>query len=177
MIFRKTKIKGLYIIEPELKADERGYFARVFCKKELAKIGFDFEIVQINRSLNKKKGIIRGMHFQKTPKAEDKIIQCIKGAIYDVAVDLRQDSLTYGQWIGVELNEDNKKMLLMPKGFAHGFQSLKDNSEILYFLSEFYSPECESGVRYNDPLLNIKWPIENPLALERDKNWPLIQND
>lgn len=174
MIFHKTKIKGLYIIEPELRVDGRGYFARVFCKEELAKIGFNFEVVQINRSLNKKKGIIRGLHFQKPPKAEDKIVQCIKGAIYDVAVDLRKDSSTYGQWVAEELNENNKKMFLIPKGFAHGFQSLRDNSEILYFLSEFYSPEYESGVRWNDPFLNIKWPIKNPFLLERDKNWPLL---
>ncbi len=174
MKLKETKIKGLYIIEPELKVDERGYFARIFCKKELKKIDFDFEIVQINRSLNKKKGIIRGMHFQKPPKAEDKIVQCIRGAIYDVAVDLRQGSPTYGQWVAEELTEDNKKMFLIPKGFAHGFQSLRDNSEILYFLSEFYSPEYENGVRWNDPFFNIKWPIKNPFLLERDKNWPLI---
>ena len=173
MIFKKTKIEWLYIIEPELKIDERGYFFRVFCKEELAKIGFNFEIVQINRSLNKKKGIIRGIHFQKSPKAEDKIIQCLKGAIYDVAVDLRPDSPTYGQWVAEELTEENKKMFLIPKGFGHGFQSLRDNSEVLYFLSEFYSPENESGVRWNDPFLNIKWPIKNPILLERDKNWPL----
>ena len=176
MIFHKTKIKGVYIIGPELKSDERGYFGRFFCKKELSEIGFDFEIVQINRSLNKKKGTIRGVHFQKHPKSEDKIVQCISGAIYDVAVDLRKDSATYGQWVSVELTQENKKMLLIPKGCAHGFQSLKDNSEMLYFLSEFYSPEYESGARYNDPFLNIKWPIKNPIILERDKNWSLINN-
>jgi len=176
MIFLKTKIENLYIIEPELKTDERGYFARIFCEKEIAKISLDFKIVQINRSLNKKKGIIRGMHFQKFPKAEDKIVQCIKGAIYDVAIDLRKDSPTYGQWVAEELSEDNKKMFLIPKGFAHGFQSLVDDSEVLYFLSEFYSPEHSSGVRWNDPSLRIKWPIENPFLLERDKNWPLIKS-
>jgi len=175
MKFIETKIKGLYIIEPELKQDERGYFTRVFCKEELGKIGFDFSIVQINRSLNKKSGMIRGMHFQKSPKSEDKIVQCIKGAIYDVAVDLREDSLTYGEWVSAELSEDNKRMFLIPKGFAHGFQSLKDNSEILYFLSEFYSPDYQGGVRFDDPFLNIEWPIGNPFLLERDKNWPLIK--
>lgn len=174
MIFNRTKIEGVYIIEPELKIDERGYFARIFCKKELSEIGFNFEIVQINRSLNKRRGTLRGMHFQKQPKAEDKIIQCLKGAIYDVAVDLREDSSTYGQWVAEELTEDNKKMFLIPKGFAHGFQSLTDNSEVLYFISEFYSPEYGSGVRWNDPFLKIKWPIKNPFLLERDKNWPLI---
>lgn len=175
MKFKETKIKGLHIIEPELKIDERGYFARIFCKEELKKIGIDFEIVQINRSLNKKRGTLRGMHFQKPPKAEDKIVQCIKGAIYDVAIDLRENSPTYGRWVAVELSEDNKKMFLIPKGFAHGFQSLTDNSEILYFISEFYSPEYESGVRWNDPFFNIKWPIKNPILSEKDKNWPLIK--
>ena len=155
--------------------DERGYFARVFCKKEFAGIGVDFEIVQINRSLNKKKGIIRGMHFQRSPMAEDKIVQCTKGAIFDVAVDLRQGSPTYGQWVAEELSEDNKKMFLIPKGFAHGFQSLTKDSEVFYFLSQFYSHSHQAGVRFDDPFLNIKWPIKNPLLLERDRNWPLIK--
>jgi dTDP-4-dehydrorhamnose 3,5-epimerase len=175
MIFHKTKIKGVYIIEPELKTDERGYFGRFFCKKELYENGIKFNIVQINRSLNKGKGIIRGMHFQKHPKSEDKIVQCISGAIYDVAVDLRKESKTYGKWVSVELTEENKKMLLIPKGCAHGFQSLAENSEILYYMSEFYFSERESGVRYNDSFLNIKWPIDNPFLLERDKNWPFIK--
>ena len=175
MKFQETKIKGLYIIEPELKVDERGYFARIFCKREFARIGLNFEIVQINRSSNLKKGTLRGMHFQKPPKAEDKIVQCLKGAIYDVAIDLRKDSKTFGRWIAVELTEENRKMFFIPKGFAHGFQSLRDNSEILYFMSEFYSPEHESGVRWDDPFFNIKWPIKNPILSENDKNWPLVE--
>ena len=175
MKFQETKIKGLYIIEPELKVDERGYFARIFCKREFARIGLNFEIVQINRSSNLKKGTLRGMHFQKPPKAEDKIVQCLKGAIYDVAIDLRQGSKTFGQWIAVELTEENRKMFFVPKGFAHGFQSLGDNSEILYFMSEFYSPEHESGVRWDDPFFNIAWPIKNPILSENDKNWPLVE--
>ncbi len=175
MIFNETKIKGLYIIEPELKVDERGYFCRIFCRKELIKIGVDLEIVQTNKKLNKEKGTIRGMHFQKEPKAEDKIVQCIHGAIYDVAIDLRKDSLTYGQWVAEELNENNKKMFLLPKGFAHGFQTLTDDCEILYFMSEFYHPECASGVRWNDPFFNISWPIKNPILLKKDKNWALIE--
>lgn len=175
MIFRETKIKDLYIIEPELKIEERGYFARIFCKKELAKVGFDFEVVQINRSLNKKRGVIRGLHWQRSPKAEDKIVQCIRGAIYDVAIDLRQDSPTYGHWLAEELTENNKKMFLIPKGFAHGFQTLTDNAEVLYLMSEFYSPEQESGVRWYDPSFNIQWPIKNPILSEKDKNWPLVK--
>ena len=174
MKFEEAKLKGLCVIEPEIRVDERGYFARIFCKQELSKIGIDFNIVQINRSLNKKQGIIRGMHFQKPPKAEDKIIQCVKGKIYDVAIDLRQDSPTYGEWVAEELSEENKKMLLIPKGFAHGFQTLADSCEILYFMSEFYSPQYESGVRWNDPFFNIKWPIKDPILSEKDKNWLLI---
>ena len=175
MIFNKTKIEGLYIIEPELKIDERGYFARIFCKEEFAKIGLNFEIVQINRSSNLKKGTLRGMHFQKSAKAEDKIVQCLKGAIYDVAVDLRPNSPTYGHWVAEELTEENKKMFLIPKGFGHGFQTLTDDCEVLYFMSEFYSPQHESGVRWDDPFFNIKWPIKNPILSENDKNWPLIK--
>ena len=174
MKFKETKLKGLYIIEPEIHFDDRGYFARIFCKQELSKTGIDFNIVQVNRSLNKKQGIIRGMHFQKPPKAEDKIIQCVKGKIYDVAIDLRQDSPTYGEWVAEKLSEENKKMFLIPKGFAHGFQTLTDNCEILYFMSEFYSPQYESGVRWDDPFFNIKWPIKDPILSEKDKNWLLI---
>lgn len=175
MKFRETKIKGLYVIEPEIHFDKRGYFARIFCKQELSKIGINFNIAQVNRSLNKKQGIIRGMHFQKFPKDEDKIIQCLQGEIYDVAIDLRQDSATYGQWIGTRLSQENKKMFLIPKGFAHGFQTLTDSCEILYFMSEFYSPQYESGVRWNDPFFNIKWPIKNSVVSEKDQSWPLIK--
>ena len=175
MIFKKTEINNVYIIEPELKQDERGYFARFFCKKELAENDLIYDIVQINQSFTKQMGTIRGMHFQKSPKAEDKIVQCIKGAIYDVAIDLRGGSPTYGKWVAEELTEENKKMLLIPKGCAHGFQTLMDNCRIQYFVSEFYSPEHQGGVRFDDPFLNIEWPIENPFLLERDKNWPLIK--
>lgn len=161
------------MIEPEIKTDERGHFTRFFCKEELAKAGVNFDIAQINRSFTNKKGTIRGMHFQKIPRAEDKIVQCIKGAIYDVAIDLRADSSTYGEWVAEELNQENKKMFLIPKGFAHGLQTLTDNCEVQYFMSEFYSPEYASGVRFNDPLFKIKWPLENPVLSEKDRNWPL----
>jgi dTDP-4-dehydrorhamnose 3,5-epimerase len=115
------------------------------------------------------------MHFQKEPKAEDKLIQCLNGAIYDVAVDLRKNSPTYGRWEAVELSEENKKMFLIPKGFAHGVQTLTDNCRMQYFVSEFYSPEYESGVRWNDPLFNVKWPLAPTVISEKDKNWPLFQ--
>jgi len=176
MIFYKGKIEGLYIIEPELNNDERGYFTRTFCKEEFIKaIGIDFDIKQISRSLTLKKGSIRGMHFQRKPKAEAKIVQYLKGAIYDVAIDLRKNSPTYGQWVAEKLNEKNKKMFLIPKGFAHGFQTLANNCEVQYFMSEFYSPEYGSGACWNDPFFNIKWPIKKSILSEKDKNWPLIK--
>ena len=174
MIFKESNIKGLYTIELTPASDERGFFARNFCKEEFLKQGIEFNILQINQSLTKQKGTIRGMHFQKEPKAEDKIVQCLKGLIYDVAIDLRKDSSTYGQWAVEELTEDNKRMFLIPKGFAHGFQALTDNCKIQYFVSEFYSWENESGVRWDDPFLNIKWPLTPTVISEKDKNWPLI---
>jgi len=175
MKFKKTKLKGLYIIEPEPRIDERGYLMRTFCKEELNKYGLQFTIVQVNQTLTKKKGTVRGMHFQTPPKAEDKIVQCLHGAIYHVAIDLRADSPTYGKWVAEELNEDNKKMFFIPKGFAHGFQSLTNNCEVQYFMSEFYSPEHASGVRWDDSIFNIKWPIKNLSLSEKDKNWPLAK--
>jgi dTDP-4-dehydrorhamnose 3,5-epimerase len=177
MIISKTKIEGLLILEPELKIDQRGYFARTFCKNELRDAGANFDIAQASLSFNKQKGTVRGMHFQKDPKAEDKIVQCLRGAIYDVAIDLRKGSPTYGKWVFEELNEENKKAFLIPKGFAHGFQSLTDNSEIQYFMSEFYSPEHSSGARWDDPFFNIDWPIKDSVILsDNDKNWPLIES-
>ncbi len=175
MKFKETKIKGVYIIKLEPIIDERGNFVRTFCKEELNKIGLSFNIVQINQSLTKKKGTIRGIHFQTEPKVEDKIIQCLRGKIYDIVIDLRKNSLTYGQWVGGELSEGNNKMFFIPKGFAHGFQTLTDNCEVQYFMSEFYSPKHSNGIRWDDSFLNIKWPIKNPSLSERDKNWPLIK--
>lgn len=174
MNFIQTKIKGLFIIEPELREDERGYFTRIFCKKELLKIGVKYNIVQINRSLTVVKGTIRGLHYQKNPRAEDKIIQCIQGKIFDVALDLRKNSKTFGKWFGLEISSVNKKMLLVPKGFAHGFQTLEKKSIVQYFVSEYYSPEYESGIRWNDPRFNFKWPVKSPKISKKDSNWPLF---
>ena len=173
MKFIETKIKGLYVIEPEPRIDERGYLMRVFCEDELKKQGINFKIVQASQTLTKEKNTLRGMHFQTGPKAEDKIVRCTRGKVFDVAIDLRQNSTTFGQWVGEELSEDNKKMFLIPKGFAHGFQTLTDNCELLYFMSEFYSGEHASGVRFDDTLFNITWPLSNPFTAEKDKNWPL----
>lgn len=177
MIFHKTKLEGLFVIEREPYIDDRGHFVRIFCEEEFKKAGIkDFKIVQGNQSLTKKKGAIRGMHFQKEPKAEDKFIHCLRGAIYDVAIDLRASSPTYGQWCANELSEENKKMLFVPKGFAHGFQALTDNCEIEYFMSEFYAPDHACGVRWDDPFFNITWPIPKPSVIsDNDKKWPLMK--
>lgn len=175
MIITKTKIAGVYTIELESKVDERGYFTRVFCQKELKNAGINFNIAQINRSLSVQRGMIRGLHMQKSPKSEDKIVQCLAGKIFDVALDLRKNSKTFGQWFGQELSEKNKKMMLVPKGCAHGFQTLTDNCLVEYFVSEFYSPEHEKGTRWDDPKFRVKWPIKRVTFSDKDKNWPLYK--
>lgn len=172
MKFTETKIKGVYIIELELRGDSRGYFVRVFAKEELKKAGIDFSIVHINRSSSREKGVIRGMHYQKKPREEDKIIQCLSGKIFDVAVDIRKNSKTYGQWVGQILDPESKKMLLIPKNCAHGFQTLEESSLVEYFVTEYYSPSYEQGIRYNDPFFGIDWPIKNAIVSEKDANWP-----
>lgn len=172
MKITKTKIEGVFIIEPELREDTRGYFTRVFAKEELKKAGIDFSIVHINRSLTVEKGTIRGIHYQRNPKEEDKIIQCLSGKIFDVVIDLRKGSKTIGQWISEVLEPQSKKMLLLPKGCAHGFQTLEENTVVEYFVTEYYAPEFEKGVRWNDPKFKIDWPIKNPIVSEKDANWP-----
>ena len=171
MKFYETKIKGVYIIEPELIKDKRGYFARFFCKKELAALGMNFNVVQINQSFTRKKGTIRGLHYQKPPYQEEKIVQCLKGEIYDVVLDLRNNSSTFGKWISERLSEKNKKMILVPKGCANGLQPLTDNCRIEYFMSEYYSPQSQAGIRWDDPYFKIRWPIKKIFLSEKDKNW------
>jgi len=172
MIITKTKIDGVFVIKQELRGDHRGYFTRVFCKDELKKAGISYNIVQINRSLTAKKGTIRGIHYQLPPHAEDKIIQCIKGEIFDVVVDLRKSSKTYGQWVSEVLSENNHTMMLVPKGCGHGFQTLKTNCVIEYFVSAFYAPEYERGIRWNDPFFRISWPLKTITTSEKDGKWP-----
>lgn len=176
MIFQKTRLKGLFIITPELKLDKRGYFARIYCNKEFKKNRLNFEIVQIGKSMTKYKGTIRGLHFQKEPFWEEKIVVCTKGSIFDVAADLRPDSETFGEWVSEKLSGENKKMVYLPKGFAHGFQTLTDDCEVEYFLSEHYSPEHAWGVKYNDPSLNIKWPVKKTILSDNDKDLPFLTN-
>lgn len=175
MIFTHTKIKGVYIIDPEPRTDERGYFERIYCMDELKKQGIKFKIVQINHVMSLKKGTIRGLHMQKPPKSEDKLIQCIRGSIFDVVIDLRKKSPTYGKWVSVVLSEKNKKMLFIPKGFMHGYQVLENNSSVQYPVSEFYSPTTVMGIKWDDPYFNIAWPIKKAILSETDKNWPLFK--
>lgn len=174
MKFIETMLKGAFIIELEKRGDDRGFFARIFCKSEFSNFNLNNEIVQINNSLSVAKGTLRGMHYQLKPKMEDKIVRCIKGALYDVIIDLRKDSQTFMQWFGTELSAENRKMLYVPKGFAHGFITLENNTEAFYLVTEYYSPEYERGIRWNDPKFDIKWPIEPVEISEKDRNHPLF---
>jgi dTDP-4-dehydrorhamnose 3,5-epimerase len=177
MKFIETPLSGVYVIELEPFHDERGLFARTFCQKEFATIGFDKQIVQINHSITRKGGTIRGMHYQSPPVCEIKIIRCVQGAAFDVMVDLRSGSPTFLQWHGMELSKDNMRMVYIPEGFAHGFQTLADNAELIYHHSAFYSPEYESGLRYDDPALAIKWPLPVGAISPKDQSYPLIDNN
>jgi dTDP-4-dehydrorhamnose 3,5-epimerase len=172
VIFVKTKLEGVYIIEVEKREDERGFFARTFCSHEFEAHGLDPRIAQCSISSNRRKGTLRGMHYQVAPYAEVKVVRCTAGAIYDVAVDLRPDSLTYKQWTAVELTEDNRRAIYIPIGCAHGFQTLVDDSEVYYQTSEFYHPEAAKGIRWNDPAFGIQWPLGEGLILsERDRSY------
>lgn len=172
MKIHRTKISDVYILEVEPRVDDRGYFTRVFAKEILKASKIPYDIVHINRSLTKRKGTIRGIHYQVKPREEDKIIQCIQGKIFDVAVDLRPRSKTFGKWVGVELSGENKKMLLVPKGCGHAFETLTPNCLIEYFVSEYYSPEHERGAPWNDPFFKIDWPIKRATLSEKDKKCP-----
>lgn len=176
MKFTALEILGLYLIELEPFRDERGCFVRHFCENEFSKIDKDFKIVQINHSRTKNNGTIRGMHLQHPPYSETKVVRCIRGSIFDVAVDIRKDSPTFLKWHGEILSSDNMKMLYIPKGFAHGFQALEDDIEVLYLCDEFYNKEHENGIRYNDERINIEWKINNVFVSEKDKNHKLLDN-
>jgi dTDP-4-dehydrorhamnose 3,5-epimerase len=172
MIFIETKLKGAFIIEPERVEDERGFFARSWCEREAAAYGLHPKWVQCNISFNKEKATLRGMHYQSAPRQEAKLVRCTMGAIYDVIIDLRPNSSTLGQWVGVELSAENRRMLYISEGFAHGFITLDDNSEIFYQMSEFYAPAHARGVRWNDPAFAIKWPTDVLVISDRDRNYP-----
>lgn len=173
MIFEETKLNGAYVIHPEKVEDERGFFARAWCKKEFKQQGLLEELVQCNISYNKLRGTLRGMHYQMKPYEETKLVRCTAGAIYDVIIDIRPDSSTHKEWIGVELSAENRTMLYVPKGFAHGYLTLVDDAEVFYQVTEFYTPGVECGIRWNDPLFHILWPTAEKFAIsEKDSSWP-----
>lgn len=172
MRFFETELKGAFVLEINQLTDERGFFGRSWCKREMEEHGLNGNVVQANTSFSKTKGTLRGMHYQKHPHEETKLIRCTKGAIYDVIVDLRKDSPTYLQWFGIELSEGNYKMLYVPEKFAHGFITLTDDAEVTYLVTQFYTPGAEAGLRFNDPKLNIDWPLEATVVSEKDRNHP-----
>lgn len=175
MIFTKTKLAGVVFVEPEPHKDYRGYFERIYCKRDFGTLYFP--IVQINQSKSLHKGTIRGPHMQLPPHSEKKLIQCIRGSIFDVVIDVRNNSKTYGQWIGNILSADNQKMTYIPENMMHGFQSLEDNTVVQYPVSAFYEQESVTGIRWDDPYFNISWPIAEVIASEIDKQWPTFFSD
>lgn len=168
MIFEETPLAGAYVITLDGIADERGLFARQFCQKEFASHRLMTEVVQVNASYNTSRGTLRGMHYQLSPKAESKLVRCVTGSAYDVILDLRKGSATFGQSFGREISRANRAMMYVPRGFAHGFITLEDSSELLYLMDEFYTPELQRGVRWNDPRFAIAWPIEPRFVSPRD---------
>ncbi|HFJ9480806.1 dTDP-4-dehydrorhamnose 3,5-epimerase [Bacillus cereus] len=170
----ETKIPDVMILEPNVFGDHRGYFMESYSKGVFEELGLKREFIQDNQSLSVPAGTLRGLHFQLNPKAQTKVVRCITGAIYDVAVDIRKGSPTYGQWVGVILSEHNKRQLVVPKGFAHGFCTLVPNSTVAYKVDEYYSPEHDSGILWNDPALSIDWPVGNPILSEKDTKHMLL---
>ncbi|MDK2934964.1 MAG: dTDP-4-dehydrorhamnose 3,5-epimerase, partial [Clostridiales bacterium] len=172
----KTELDGVYILEPKVFGDNRGWFMESYSKKVFKKIGLDINFVQDNHSYSALKGTLRGLHFQNNPMAQTKLVRCTRGKILDVAVDLRKGSSTYKKWIAVELSDENKRQLLIPKGFAHGFLTLTDDVEVQYKVDEYYSKEHDRSVRFDDPEIGVNWGIDNPILSEKDKNAPLLRD-
>ena len=172
MIFSNTTLNGATIVDIERREDARGFFARTYCEREFAAHGLPARMVQANTSLTRQTGTLRGMHYQADPHAEDKLVRCARGAIWDAIVDLRPESSTYCKWIGVELSEANGRMLLVPKGFAHGFVTLTDDALVIYQVSEFYAQGAERGARHDDPAFGIDWPVPITGMSDKDRSWP-----
>jgi len=172
MIFTETELTGAFVVELEKRGDERGFFARAWCQKEFEAQGITSLPVQANMGFSRHKGTLRGLHYQVAPDAESKLIRCVRGAIYDIIVDLRPDSPTYKQWLGVELTAENRKALYVPEGFGHAYLSLVDDTEVFYQVSAFYAPQSERGARWNDPAFGITLPLEVQVITEKDQNWP-----
>ncbi|MBN2287437.1 MAG: dTDP-4-dehydrorhamnose 3,5-epimerase [Tissierellales bacterium] len=176
MKITKTKIEDVLILEPKVFGDDRGWFTETYSKIRFQELGFDIEFVQDNHSMSAKKGTLRGLHFQTNPKSQIKLVRCTKGKILDVAVDLREGSPTYKNWIAVELTEENKKQVFIPKGFAHGFLTLTDDAEVQYKVDEYYSPENDRSIRFDDPEIGVVWGIDDPILSEKDLNAPSLKD-
>lgn len=174
MKFHETPLNGVHLIELEKRGDDRGFFARAFCTREFGGAGLVDRFVQMNNSLSAKRGTLRGLHYQLAPAAEVKVVRCIKGSLYDVVADLRPDSSTFGQWFGADLTADNRLMMYVPRGFAHAILTLSDDAEALYMVSDFYAPESERGLRFDDPWLGVTWPIDPVEVSPKDRAWPLF---
>jgi len=172
MIFTPTNIQGVFLLDPERIEDERGFFARTWCRTEFENQGIDPRLVQSSISFNKHKGTLRGMHYQRPPHEETKVIRCTRGAVYDVALDLRSGSPTFRQWVGSTLTAENRQLMVIPPGCAHGFLTLEDDSEVVYQMSEYYAPTHAAGVRWNDPAFGIRWPGEVTVIVDRDRSYP-----
>jgi dTDP-4-dehydrorhamnose 3,5-epimerase len=168
MLFSETSIPGAYLIDLEKRGDDRGFFARAFCEQEYASHQLVSRFVQVNNSLSAHKGTLRGMHYQLPPKAETKLVRCIRGSLYDLILDLRPDSPSFGRSFGAELSAENRRMMYVPKGFAHGFITLEENTEAFYFVDEFYAPDRERGLRWNDPAFQLSWPIAPVVLSDKD---------
>ena len=171
MKFHETPLNGVYVIEPEQRGDSRGWFQRIFCAKEMGEAGLETRFVQANNSFNAESGTLRGLHYQLPPSPEVKIVRCIKGALWDVIVDLRPTSPTYLKWHGVELTAENRLAYYVPRGFDHGFVTLEPDTETLYLASQFYNPQAERGLRWNDPKIGITWPLDGAIISEKEANW------
>jgi dTDP-4-dehydrorhamnose 3,5-epimerase len=175
MIFTETHLPGAYIVDAERHEDHRGFFARLWCERELAEHGLNPRVAQVNAALTLRKGSLRGLHLQRAPRQEVKIVRCTRGALFDVILDLRQESPTYKRWVGVELTADNRRMVYVPEGCAHGYQTLVDSTEMCYQTSEFYAPELARGVRFDDPAFRIAWPLPVTSISSDDRSWPDYQ--
>jgi len=175
MVFRDTDVLGAKLIEPTPHQDDRGRFMRAWCAREFADNGISFVPVQSNMGFSARKGTVRGMHFQDASAPEAKLVRCTRGAMFDVVIDLRQESPSYGKWFGAELTAENGGMLYVPERCAHGYQTLEDSTEMYYMTSQFYAPEAARGVRFDDPAFGIQWPLEPTAISEQDRNWPLVE--
>ena len=171
----ETALKGVYVVEPQVFGDARGWFMESWSEKKLAEAGIKVDFVQDNHSFSAQKGTLRGLHYQLNPMCQAKMLRCTRGRIFDVAVDIRKGSPQYGQWVGVELSADNKKQMYIPRGFAHGFITLTDDVEVQYKADNYYAPECDGNIRWDDPAIGIKWPLTPVILSDKDRNAPLLK--